>query len=131
EKAEAASANNVTGDVSPESKPAAGTVIALDQPRSASAGERALLERLQARRQELDARARELDLRENMLKAAEKKLETHNAVEKAEEAGGAAATGGPKTGPMAQRKEKEEAENARFKNVITMYETMKPKEAAK
>jgi len=66
-----------------------------------------------------------------MLKAAEKKLETHNAVEKAEEAGGAAATGGPKTGPMAQRKEKEEADNARFKGVVTMYETMKPKEAAK
>ncbi len=32
---------------------------------------------------------------------------------------------------MAQRKEKEEAENARFKGVVTMYETMKPKEAAK
>jgi flagellar motility protein MotE (MotC chaperone) len=32
---------------------------------------------------------------------------------------------------MAQRKEKEEAENARFKSVVTMYETMKPKEAAK
>jgi flagellar motility protein MotE (MotC chaperone) len=59
-----------------------------------------------------------------MLKAAEKKLETQTAVE---EAGG----GGAKTGPMAQRKEKEEAENARFKGVVTMYETMKPKEAAK
>jgi len=60
-----------------------------------------------------------------MLKAAEKKLETQNAVE---EAGGG---GGAKTGPMAQRKEKEEADNARFKGVVTMYETMKPKEAAK
>jgi flagellar motility protein MotE (MotC chaperone) len=107
----------------PESKAAAGTVIAQDQ-RSASAGERALLERLQERRQELDSRARELDLRESMLKAAEKKLETQTAVE---EAGG----GGAKAGPMAQRKEKEEAENARFKGVVTMYETMKPKEAAK
>jgi len=110
---------------SPESKAAAGTVIAQDQPRQASAGERALLERLQERRQELDSRARELDLRESMLKAAEKKLETQTAVE---EAGGG---GGAKTGPMAQRREKEEAENARFKGVVTMYETMKPKEAAK
>ena len=32
---------------------------------------------------------------------------------------------------MAQRKDKEEVENARFKGVVTMYETMKPKEAAK
>jgi flagellar motility protein MotE (MotC chaperone) len=109
----------------PESKAASGIVIAQDQPRQASAGERALLERLQERRQELDSRARELDLRESMLKAAEKKLETQTAVE---EAGGG---GGAKTGPMAQRKEKEEAETARFKGVVTMYETMKPKEAAK
>jgi flagellar motility protein MotE (MotC chaperone) len=98
-------------------------VIAQDQPRQTSAGERAVLERLQERRQELDSRARELDLRESMLKAAEKKLETQTAVE---EAGGDG-----KTGPMAQRKEKEEADNARFKGVVTMYETMKPKEAAK
>ena len=63
-----------------EGRPPA-TVIAQDQPRPASAGERALLERLQERRQELDARARELDLRESMLKAAEKKLETQTAVE--------------------------------------------------
>ncbi len=104
----------------PESKAVAGTVIAQDQPRQASAGERALLGRLQERRQELDSRARELDLRESMLKAAEKKLETQNA---AEEAGGG---GWAKTGPMAQRKEKEEADNARFKGVVTMYETMKP-----
>jgi flagellar motility protein MotE (MotC chaperone) len=107
----------------PESKAVAGTVIAQDQPRQASAGERALLERLQARRQELDSRARELDLRESMLKTAEKKLESQTA---AEEAGG-----GGTTGPMAQRKEKEAAESARFKSVVTMYETMKPKEAAK
>jgi flagellar motility protein MotE (MotC chaperone) len=118
----------------PESKAAPGTVIATEPPKATSAGERALLERLQERRQELDARARELDLRESMLKAAEKKLETQNAVEKAEEAGaggGGGGDGGAKTGPTAQRKEKEQLENARFKSVVTMYETMKPKEAAK
>ena len=41
----------------------------------ASAGERAILERLQDRRKELDARSRELEMRESLLKAAEKRLE--------------------------------------------------------
>jgi flagellar motility protein MotE (MotC chaperone) len=120
----------------PMSKAAAGTVINAEPPKTTSPGERALLESLQKRREELDARARELDLRDSMLKAAEKKLETQNAVEKAEEAaGGGGGSGGgggaTKGGPMAQRKAKEDAENARFKGVVTMYETMKPKEAAK
>lgn len=128
EKAEAAAAKNApAAEPGPDSK-AAGTVIALDQPRSASAGERALLERLQTRRQELDARTRELDLRESMLKAAEKKLEIQAAVGKAGEAQSGAPSGAP-AGSMAQRKE--DIENARFKSVVTMYETMKPKEAAK
>lgn len=81
-----------------------------------STAERAILERLLERRQELDARARELDLRENLLKAAEKNLEAKLATLKAKE------TGGPR---------KDEAEAARFKGLITMYETMKPKDAAK
>ena len=46
-----------------------------EQPVSAS--ERAILERLQSRRQELDARAREIDIRESLLKAAEKRVESH------------------------------------------------------
>ena len=103
---------------SPESIAARGTVVSMEQQRPASAGERALLERLQERRQELDARARELDLRESLLKAAEKKLETQAASQDAE-----------KNGPNGQRKE--EIDNARFKGVVTMYETMKPKDAAK
>lgn len=102
---------------SPESIAAKGTVVSMEQPRPASAGERALLERLQERRQEIDARARELDLRESMLKAAEKKLETQAAADAAE-----------KNGPNGQRKEDD---NARFKSVVIMYETMKPKDAAK
>jgi flagellar motility protein MotE (MotC chaperone) len=117
---------------SPESKAAAGTVIPTEPPRSASPGERALLERLQERRQELDARARELDLRESLLKAAEKKLEGQGGADKAEDAKGEARGDGKadgKTGPMAQRKE--DIENARFKSVVTMYEAMKPKDAAK
>ena len=87
-----------------------------------------MLERLQERRQELDARARELDLRESMLKAAEKKLETQAAVEARPRRPRAAAAGG---GCGQRPSARTSAENARFKSVVTMYETMKPKEAAK
>ena len=102
----------------PESIAARGTVVSMEQQRPPSAGERALLERLQERRQALDARARELDLRESLVKAAEKKLETQAASQEAD-----------KVGPNGQSKE--DAGNARFKGVVTMYETMKPKDAAK
>jgi flagellar motility protein MotE (MotC chaperone) len=97
---------------------ARGTRIPLDTPsRPPSAAERALLERLQERRQELDARARELDVRESLLAAAEKKLEGRTAEQGNDGKGGA---GGRKDSP-----------DARFKSVVTMYETMKPKDAAK
>jgi flagellar motility protein MotE (MotC chaperone) len=100
--------------------PPDGKVVVPEPQRSISAGERALLERLQERRQELDARQRELDLRESLLKAAEKKLETPAGSEKSADGKG---------GTPAQRKE--DTENARFKSVVVMYETMKPKDAAK
>src|SRR5579864_8111526 len=85
-----------------------------------SASERAILERLQARRQELEARAREIDIRESLLKAAEKRAEGR--VEELN-AGESRITG------AAQQKAEEEA--ARFKGIITMYEGMKPKDAAR
>jgi flagellar motility protein MotE (MotC chaperone) len=95
-----------------------GTKIPLDAPpRTVSAAERALLERLQERRQELDARARELDVRESLLAAAEKKLELKSAEQKTSDGKGGAS-----------RKDDPEA---RFKGLVLMYETMKPKEAAK
>ena len=40
-----------------------------------SAGERAVLESLQQRRQELETRAREIEVRDSLLKAAEKRIE--------------------------------------------------------
>jgi flagellar motility protein MotE (MotC chaperone) len=86
----------------------------------ASAGERAVLESLNQRRQELDARARELDLRESLLKANEKKVEAKLAEVKEIE-GRIDATA----------KKKDEAEAARFKSLVSMYENMKAKEAAK
>ena len=85
-----------------------------------SASERAILERLQARRQELETKAREIDIRESLLKAAEKRAEGRVEEMKAIES---RITG------AAQQKADEEA--ARFKGIITMYEGMKPKDAAK
>jgi flagellar motility protein MotE (MotC chaperone) len=100
-------------------KPDAGMVYpSPEQPVSAS--ERAILERLQSRRQELDARAREMDIRESLLKAAEKRVESHVEELKGVESQISTAT-----------EQKSEAEAARFKGIITMYEAMKPKDAAK
>lgn len=97
-----------------------GTVIYPDPTQPVSASERAILERLQARRQELDTRAREIDIRESLLKAAEKRLESKVEELKAVESRISTAT-----------QAKNEAEIARFKGIITMYESMKPKDAAK
>ena len=63
---------------------------------------------------------RELEIRENLLKAAEKRLEARAAEIKDVEGGNAAAA-----------QKREEAEAARFKSIVTMYENMKPKDAAK
>ena len=89
-----------------------------EQPISAS--ERAILERLQSRRQELDARAREMDIRESLLRAAEKRVESRVEELKGVESQISTAT-----------EQKSEAEAAHFKGIITMYEAMKPKDAAK
>jgi flagellar motility protein MotE (MotC chaperone) len=85
-----------------------------------SASERAVLERLQARRQELEARAREIDIRESLLKAAEKRIESR--VEEMKSVESKIAT---------ETSQKTELDAARFKGIITMYEGMKPKDAAK
>jgi flagellar motility protein MotE (MotC chaperone) len=103
----------------PEVKPD-GVVLYPEQNQPVSASERAILERLQARRQELEARAREIDIRESLLKAAEKRIETRVEELKAVEARVTTAT-----------TQKSDADAARFKGIITMYESMKPKDAAK
>jgi flagellar motility protein MotE (MotC chaperone) len=96
-------------------------LAAMPQPGNAvSASERIILERLQDRRQELDARAREIDIRENLLKAAEKRIEGKVAEMKAVEVRIGAAT-----------EQKGQADADRFKGLVTMYESMKPKDAAK
>ena len=85
-----------------------------------SAAERALLERLSERRQELDKRARELDIREGLIGEAEKRIDAHLAEIKEGEAQLATAA-----------EKKDEAEAARFKGLVTMYENMKARDAAK
>jgi flagellar motility protein MotE (MotC chaperone) len=102
----------------PETKPP-GTVIPTE-PGQPSGAERAILERLQERRQELDTRARELDIRESLIKAAEKRMEGQLAELKETEARITVAT-----------QQKDDAQAARFKGLVTMYENMKPRDAAK
>ncbi|GJE38797.1 MotE family protein [Methylobacterium persicinum] len=99
----------------PDSMPQ--TAAAPDAP---SPSEKALLEKLGARRNDLKKRNDELDLREKMLDEAEKKIETGiGDLKKAEDKVDAAA------------KAKDEAEKQGLKSIVTMYETMKPKDAAR
>src|SRR5512143_857805 len=58
----------------PESKVEGGTPLNIEGQQPISPSERAILERLQSRRQELEARQREVDIRESLLKAAEKRI---------------------------------------------------------
>lgn len=98
----------------------AGASVPMEQGRISSPGERAVLERLQDRRQELDTRSRELEMRENLIKAAEQRLEAKATEVKQLETRAASAAG-----------ERGKAEEQRLKGIVTMYETMKPKEAAR
>ncbi len=101
-------------------KAQSGKLVQLDAPPQISPAERALLERLAQRRKELEQRQSELEMRDTLLKAAEKKLEERlQELKQAEER------------IVAATQQKEEAELHRMKNLITMYETMKAKDAAK
>lgn len=88
-------------------------------PKDLSSAEKVLLERLQSRREQLDGRAQELDLRENLLRAAEKKIEDELAELKTVETRLTAADQARKT-----------EEEQKLKDLVTMYENMKPKQAA-
>ncbi|HLL28387.1 MAG TPA: flagellar protein FlbB [Xanthobacteraceae bacterium] len=90
--------------------------IAAGMPGGLSPAERALLERLQERRQELDARNRDLELRENLIKDAEKRLE--NRIDELKD-----------TEDRINGKGGEQA--AKLKALVVMYEGMKPKDAAR
>lgn len=85
-----------------------------------SPSERALLGRLQDRRETLDNRNKELDMRESLIKAAEKRLEAKVGELKDIETR-------IKTATDARDKE----EKDRLKGLVAMYENMKPKDAAR
>ena len=89
-------------------------------PIPASAAERALLERLGERREQWQQKGRDLDLRERLLEDAERKLEARiNELKALEE----------KTSTA--KEARGDAGAGALKNLVTMYETMKPKEAAR
>jgi flagellar motility protein MotE (MotC chaperone) len=85
-------------------------------PGDTSPAQRALLERLQERRKELDTKQRDLELRENLIKEAEARLEQRMNELRALE--NPAAAENPNESP-------------KMKNLVIMYEGMKPKEAAR
>jgi flagellar motility protein MotE (MotC chaperone) len=90
--------------------------ITIGVPGDTSPAQKALLERLQERRQELEAKARDLELRENLIKEAEQRLEARLNELRALE--NPAAAENPNDSP-------------KMKNLVVMYEGMKPKEAAR
>ena len=98
-----------------------GTPVKMDEAQpQVSASERAILERLQARRQEIESRQREIDIRESLLKSAEKRIESKVEEMKAVE-----------SRITATQAEQKAAEAQRLKGLVTMYEGMKPKDAAR
>ncbi|MEH3146343.1 MAG: hypothetical protein PGN34_13560 [Methylobacterium frigidaeris] len=114
----------VTGSTA--SKPASSPAIRLGPqepmppaPPDVSPTERALLEKLDARRDALQQRSRDLEAREQLIGNVERKVEGQlDDLRKLEAREGEAA-------------KPSEAETAALRSIVTMYETMKPKEAAR
>jgi flagellar motility protein MotE (MotC chaperone) len=98
-----------------------GTVIPLTADGNLpSVAEREILQRLQQRREELDQRSRELDIRESMVKAAEQRINAHLTEIKDVE-----------SRIKTETVQKDQAEANQFKGLVTMYEAMKARDAAK
>jgi flagellar motility protein MotE (MotC chaperone) len=117
---------SVTGATTPPDAPKPDAPAAPAPPSAGAAGvpdspsERALLERLGERREEWQQKGRDLELREKLLENAERRLEARiNELKAIEVKAEAAATA------------RGDTEAGALKNLVTMYETMKPKEAAR
>jgi flagellar motility protein MotE (MotC chaperone) len=104
----------------PAPPPPNGIVIPTDGVALPTGAERAILERLQQRREELDNRAHELDIRESLIQSAEKRMDAKLAEIKQVE-----------TQIKQTTQQKDDAEKAQLKGLVTMYENMKPRDAAK
>ena len=116
EKKEAEAKADAARAANPDNK--AGIMNGSVQP--VSPAEKAILERLGERREELEGRMRELEMRERLLNSAEKKLDGRVGDLKTLE---------EKTAGPAGKTAIEEARA--IKNLVIMYESMKPKDAAR
>jgi len=105
------------GDAVPTKLDAKGQVVPLGQEDDSQA---ALLQRLGERRAELDKREADLAMRESIVTAAEQKLDERT--KQLEDL---------QAQVNALVDQKQAAEDAAFKAIVQMYETMKPKDAAK
>lgn len=110
---------NAHGDAMPSIKNGAGKIVPLDVEEGGDS-QTALLQRLSDRRAELDKREADLQMREALVTAAEKKLDDRTKQLDALQAQVATLVD-----------EKQAAEDASFKAIVSMYENMKPKDAAK
>jgi flagellar motility protein MotE (MotC chaperone) len=110
---------NEHGDALPLVKDGAGKIVPLEAAEGDNS-EAALLGRLSERRAELDQREADIDMRIALVEAAEKRLDQRTQDLAALEARVAALVD-----------EKQAAEEEGFKAVVSMYEGMKPKDAAK
>jgi len=119
-EAGSAEAKALPGKDTKPAMPPGGTVISTEGPAIPTGAERAILERLQQRREELDTRARELDLRESLIQSAEKRMDSQLSELKDVEAR-----------IKTETQQKNEAADVRLKGLVTMYENMKPRDAAK
>lgn len=110
---------NEHGDAVPSIKDGNGKIVPLDSADDAQS-QAALLARLGNRRDELDKREADIAMREAVVSAAEQKLDA-----KTKELADLQA----KVSALVDQKQA--AEDANFKAIVSMYENMKPKEAAK
>jgi flagellar motility protein MotE (MotC chaperone) len=110
---------NEHGDALPLLRDKTGNIVPLDK-EEGDKSEQALLQKLSDRRAELDKREGDLAMREALVTAAEKKLDA-----KTKELADLQA----QVASLVDQKQASEAAN--FKAIVSMYENMKPRDAAK
>lgn len=109
-----------TGSVPDKPKAAPAAEPAAAGRPSGSPSERSILERLGERREELQQRARDIEAREKLLDEAERRLDAKAVDAKP-----------PDDAPARAATPADDQEAAALKGLVTMYETMKPKDAAR
>jgi flagellar motility protein MotE (MotC chaperone) len=111
---------NVDEDTALEAKSPNGELRVAPPAAPVSSAERALLERLGQRREEWREKGKDLEMRERLLENAERKLESRiNELKQIE------------SKAEAQAAKRGDTEDGALRNLVTMYEAMKPKEAAR